>query len=362
MSWLSPSGLNTRQPRIFPRVKAEFLKHLDFLWIPGFPEYVTKVTPTLVGSATLTGGLQGKVLRSGIASNTGQGATFSGQKTNGVDATLICGVARFTGTDNTQNSVLLGTTNGRGLIVRYTGQLSFQTSVFHDSSLYLDATPHIIGVVFGENYGTEHFADGQSLGLESASGLYNWSLDTLGSVSGGNTWKSIGIDLSIAMVFNKRLEVELVKKLTLNPWQIFEPEILPLWIPASGSAPQLLAPISDISAGSWTPSSGSDLYAMLDESTASDTDYIVSSTASSCEMRVTTAGDPAVSTGHILRYRLLAGTGSITVLLKQGSTTIASYGPHTLTGSAQDFAQTLTGGEADSITDYSDLRVVFTSS
>ena len=47
--------------------------------------------------------------------------------------------------------------------------------------------------------------------------------------------------------------------------------------------------------------------------------------------------------------------------LKQGSTTIASWGPHSLTGSAQDFAQTLTGGQADSITDYSALRVEFTS-
>jgi hypothetical protein len=145
-----------------------------------------------------------------------------------------------------------------------------------------------------------------------------------------------------------------------KPRQIFAPleRHFPL---AVGSVPQLLVPISDVSAGAWTPSSGSDLYAMLDESTYSDADYIITSSASTCEMRVTTAGDPAVSTGHILRYRLLAGTGSITALLKQGSTTIASYGPHTLTGAAQDFAQTLTGGEADSITDYSDLRVVFTS-
>ena len=52
---------------------------------------------------------------------------------------------------------------------------------------------------------------------------------------------------------------------------------------------------------------------------------------------------------------------SWSVALKQGSTTIASWGPHSLTGSAQDFAQTLTGGQADSITDYSALRVEFTS-
>lgn len=125
---------------------------------------------------------------------------------------------------------------------------------------------------------------------------------------------------------------------------------------------QLLAPISDLSAGGWSPSSGSDLYAMLDESAASDADYIVSSSATSCEIRLAVGADPGASTGHVLRYRLLAGSGSIAVALKQGSTTIASWGPHALTGAAQDFAQTLSGAEADSITDYSDLRVVLTAS
>jgi len=35
-----------------------------------------------------------------------------------------------------------------------------------------------------------------------------------------------------------------------------------------------LAPVSDVAAGSWLPSSGSDLYAMVDETAYSDTDYI----------------------------------------------------------------------------------------
>ena len=153
----------------------------------------------------------------------------------------------------------------------------------------------------------------------------------------------------------------LIEELHRNPLAIFEPQ--KLYIPVdAGGAPQLLAPISDLSAGGWTPSSGSDLYAMLDEGTASDADYIVSTTATSCEMRLAVGTDPIVSTGHILRYRLLAGNGSIAAVLKQGATTIASYGPHTLTGAAQDFSQTLTSGEANSITNYADLRVVFTSS
>ena len=44
--------------------------------------------------------------------------------------------------------------------------------------------------------------------------------------------------------------------------------------------------------------------------------------------------------------------------LKQGNTVIAAYGPHTLIGVAQDFEQVLTTEQADSITDYSDLRIV----
>lgn len=124
---------------------------------------------------------------------------------------------------------------------------------------------------------------------------------------------------------------------------------------------QKLAPVSDAAAGSWTPSSGTDLYAMLDETVASDADYIETASESTCMLALASGSDPASSTGHVLRYRLLAGSGTIAVTLKQGSTTIASWGPHTLTGSAQDFAQTLTGGEADSITDYTALRVEFTS-
>ena len=131
---------------------------------------------------------------------------------------------------------------------------------------------------------------------------------------------------------------------------------------AGSYAPQLLAPVADISAGAWTPFSGSDLYSMLDESSPDDADYIVSTTASSCEMRLSVGATPSASGDRILRYRLLAGTGNLAVALRQGSTPIAAWGPHALTASAQDFAQTLTAGQAAAITDYSDLRVVFTAS
>lgn len=136
-----------------------------------------------------------------------------------------------------------------------------------------------------------------------------------------------------------------------------------LWIPlAATSNPQILVPISDISTGSWVPSSGVDLYATLDESIASDVDYITTSSISTCEVKLSTGIDPNSSIEHTLNYRLLSGTGSVSVHLYQGASLIVSYGPHTLTGSAQDFSQTLSAAEADSITDYSDIRVRFISS
>lgn len=146
-----------------------------------------------------------------------------------------------------------------------------------------------------------------------------------------------------------------------SPWQIFKgsPNVVLLFSQVIGAQPQLLSPSSDISTGAWTSSLGGALYAAIDETTVSDADYITANSATACEMKLATGIDPAVSTGHILRYRLLAGSGSLTVRLKQGTATIAAWGPHTLTGAVQDFAQTLTGAQADSITDYGDLRVSF---
>jgi hypothetical protein len=103
------------------------------------------------------------------------------------------------------------------------------------------------------------------------------------------------------------------------------------------------------------------LYGVLDEVTADDADYIQASTATGCEIKLSAGSTPTSRDNHTIKYRLLAGSGNIAVVLKCGSTTIKSWN-HTLTGSAQDFSQALSNAEATTITDYSDLRVTFTSS
>jgi len=49
---------------------------------------------------------------------------------------------------------------------------------------------------------------------------------------------------------------------------------------------QVLRPAADVTAGTWAPSAGSDLFAMLDESPADDADFIYSSTGATTDVAV----------------------------------------------------------------------------
>lgn len=75
---------------------------------------------------------------------------------------------------------------------------------------------------------------------------------------------------------------------------------------------RLAYPTSDVSAGSWTAQDGSttSLYSYVDESPASDTDYLQSSTdptSDAVTLGLGTLTDPGVDTGHVLRYRIRRG-------------------------------------------------------
>lgn len=122
---------------------------------------------------------------------------------------------------------------------------------------------------------------------------------------------------------------------------------------------QFSRPTSDVSAGTWTASTGSDLFAMLDETSANDSDYIVTTGTSTCEVALGSLTDPGSSNGHIVRYRISATSGGIIVRLRQGTTTIATWTHASAPSSLTTYEQTLTGGEADSISDYSALRLQF---
>jgi hypothetical protein len=132
--------------------------------------------------------------------------------------------------------------------------------------------------------------------------------------------------------------------------------------------------------GSFTDQAGgsTSIFATIDETVASDADYIRSTTDPANGVyvtKLTSVTDPLSSTGHTLRARMgtdVASGGNqidATVQLRQGYVNESTLGTliATLTqtnivaGSFTTYSYTLSGAEADAITDYTNLylRVIF---
>ena len=117
-------------------------------------------------------------------------------------------------------------------------------------------------------------------------------------------------------------------------------------------------PSSDVLAGAWLPSVGSTLYGAIDEVSADASDYIYTSSASTCSLGLSPAVDPLTSTGQVVRYQAWSPLGNgLTVRLKQGTTTIASWTHAVLPLTPTIWSQPLSAAECDAITDYTALRL-----
>lgn len=128
------------------------------------------------------------------------------------------------------------------------------------------------------------------------------------------------------------------------------------------TAQRYARPMSDVSAGPWTPSTGTSLAAMIDEPEVDSADYITTTSGGTCEIALNPVVDPMASAGQVVRYQVWSTTGSaLTVSLKQGSTVIASWNHSSLPMTPTIFTQTLTSLQCDSITNYADLRFEFTA-
>lgn len=150
--------------------------------------------------------------------------------------------------------------------------------------------------------------------------------------------------------------------LTRNIWDAFEgPQAIPSYQPLKPVNTQEAYPAQDVTDGLWTPSIGTNLFEVIDETLVDDGDYIYNSTGSTCEIKLGAINAPLTDEDQQLTYRLLPGLGRLSVALKCGAVTIANWGPHILTGATQEITQVLSTAQAATITDYADLRVVFTS-
>ena len=121
-------------------------------------------------------------------------------------------------------------------------------------------------------------------------------------------------------------------------------------------------PDSDISTGSW---STTPLWSKLDDN--SDVDFVQSPpdpVGVTFEVSLTDVVDPLMSTGHIIRARLQGDVSGTTancdVNLYQGATLIAGFSVVPAT-SFTTYSYTLSASEANSITDYTDLRIKVTA-
>lgn len=117
-----------------------------------------------------------------------------------------------------------------------------------------------------------------------------------------------------------------------------------------------------------------DIFDQIDETVADDLDYIRTALTPTSDVyvtRLTTLEDPLSSTNHVVRYRYGKQTTGgdaidLTVQLRQGYTNEASQGTLIASATHSNIASsftagsiTLSGAEADSITDYTSLYLRF---
>lgn len=110
-------------------------------------------------------------------------------------------------------------------------------------------------------------------------------------------------------------------------------------------------PASDTSNSGWTASTGSDLFAMLDEVTPDPADYIVATaTGAVCELALGTTAYPGTAS-QVLKFRASSSTGnSVIVRLKNtGGATVRSA-TQALTSTDTEYSIALTSGEIAAIT------------
>lgn len=127
---------------------------------------------------------------------------------------------------------------------------------------------------------------------------------------------------------------------------------------------QTAAPIADIASNGWQPSSGGDLYAMLNEAQiANASNYIFSPnnpTTQQFEVKLSPLNDPASSANHAVNIGMQA-EGLDTTFdfdLVQGTTILDSWSEAVTVAQGHVVrSRTFSGTVADNISDYNDLRI-----
>lgn len=135
-----------------------------------------------------------------------------------------------------------------------------------------------------------------------------------------------------------------------NPQQIITPAVTYTYA----------RPTSDITT-QWTPSTGTDHYALIDETTANDSDYIYATAAGQTdEVRLASMAAPQAGTSLLINYRVqgIVGSASVTLSLVCNTTVIATDTARTANG---NYTLTVPSGTWASVADWTNMRLRFVS-
>ena len=133
---------------------------------------------------------------------------------------------------------------------------------------------------------------------------------------------------------------------------------------------QYARPDADLAAGDWVDNASgtSNLYSKIDEagSAVDSSDHIKTEQMMPAETTVkfnlSNVDDPSRSDIHKIKYTAKrVGARDLTVTLYDGASSIVANTNSSLTTSYVEYTITLTAGQANSIGDYTDLRLWFTA-
>jgi len=119
-------------------------------------------------------------------------------------------------------------------------------------------------------------------------------------------------------------------------------------------------PTSDITT-QWTPSTGTDHFALIDETTANDSDFIYATAAGQTdEVRLASMSAPQAGTNLLINYRVqgISGSASVTLSLVCNTTVIATDTTRTGNG---DYTLNVPSATWASVADWTNMRLRFVS-
>jgi hypothetical protein len=170
------------------------------------------------------------------------------------------------------------------------------------------------------------------------------------------------VNLLTAFVATRPWSQAEVTSWTNNPWQIFAPStvaVIPPTITYTYSRPS-----SDITT-QWTPSSGTQHYSLINETTYNDANYIYATAAAQTdEVGLQAMSAPQAGTSVLVNYRVqgIVGSGSVTASLYCGATLVKTDTTRTADNTSPPYyTMTVTPAEWASVTNWSDMRLRFVS-